>query len=122
MTEEVVAYFKAFSEKAAVHGIVRWILDPGFGFAKNIDQNYQLLQELSQFQKVVCADGTSPRILAGVSRKSMIYKKFGITPEEALPATQVLHLKAIMEGASILRVHDVAEAKRTVCLYNALFL
>ena len=122
VTEEVVAYFKAFSEKAAAHGIVRWILDPGFGFAKNIDQNYQLLQELSQFQKVVCADGTSPRILAGVSRKSMIYKKFGITPEEALPATQVLHLKAIMEGASILRVHDVAEAKRTVCLYNALFL
>ena len=62
-----------------------------------------------------------PRLLVGVSRKSMIYKKFDMTPEDALPATQVLHLKALISGADILRVHDVAEAKRTVELYKLLF-
>lgn len=122
VTDEVFGYFRAFSAKAASHGVKRWILDPGFGFAKNIEQNYQLLRGVSEFQNLACADGTVPRILVGVSRKSMIYKKFGITPEQSLPATQILHLKALMAGASILRVHDAAEAKRTVCLYNELFL
>ena len=122
VTDDVVGYFKAFSAKAASYGVERWILDPGFGFAKDVEQNYQLLRELSEFQNVYCADGTVPCILVGVSRKSMIYKKFDITPEQSLPATQILHLKALMGGASILRVHDAAEAKRTVRLYNELFL
>ena len=80
-----------------------------------------MLRELEEFRKVKCADGSVPRLLVGVSRKSMIYKKFDISPEAALPATQVLHLKALMSGADILRVHDVAEAKRTVELYRTLF-
>ena len=118
VTAEVVDYFKAFSDKADRHGIKNWILDPGFGFAKTVEQNYQLLSELDQFKSVSCADGCPPRILVGVSRKSMIYKRFSITPEEALPATQVLHYKALLSGADILRVHDVAQARQTIELYR----
>ena len=121
VTADVVKYFEQFSRKAASCGIERWILDPGFGFAKTLDQNYQMLRELEQFRTVACSDGSVPRMLVGVSRKSMIYKNFGISPEEALPATQVLHVKALIAGADILRVHDVAEAIRTVELYRTLF-
>ena len=60
------------------------------------------------------------RILVGVSRKSMIYKHFGISPEASLPSTQVLHFYALQNGADVLRVHDVAEAKRTIELYKIL--
>ena len=120
VTGEVVDYFKAFSTRAAANGIKDWILDPGFGFAKTIDQNYRLLRELPRFSDVDKSDGTHPRILVGVSRKSMIYKLLNITPEESLPATQVLHLAALQNGADILRVHDVAEAVRTRELYRSL--
>lgn len=122
VTDEVFTYFQEFSQKAARYGVKKWILDPGFGFAKTIDQNYQLLRELDTYNNIRCADGSQPRLLVGVSRKSMIYKKFGITPQDALPATQVLHLKALQAGAHILRVHDVAEAARTVDLYRLIFL
>lgn len=118
VVDDVVTYFKSFSNRAASFGIRKWILDPGFGFAKTIEQNYQMLKELDKFKTVSCADGTLPRILVGVSRKSMIYRKFNIIPEEALPATQVLHFQALQAGADILRVHDVAEARRTVELYH----
>lgn len=118
VTAEVVDYFKAFSVKADRYGIKNWILDPGFGFAKTVEQNYQLLSELNQFKSISCADGCAPRILVGVSRKSMIYKRFSITPEEALPATQVLHYKALLSGADILRVHDVEQARQTIELYR----
>ena len=114
VTAAVLAYFQDFARKAEQAGIRDWILDPGFGFAKTLEQNYDLLRELDAFQDL------GRPILVGVSRKSMIYKKFGITPEEALPATQVLHLAALQHGASILRVHDVAEAVRTVALYREL--
>ena len=108
---EVVEYFGSFAEKAEAYGITDWVADPGFGFAKTIEQNYEILRNLSRL---------SGKVLVGVSRKSMIYKYFGITPEEALPATQVLHLAALQNGADILRVHDVAEALRTVRLYRLL--
>ena len=114
VTAAVLAYFQDFARKAEQAGIRDWILDPGFGFAKTLEQNYDLLRELEAFRDL------GRPILVGVSRKSMIYKKFGITPEEALPATQVLHLAALQHGASILRVHDVAEAVRTVALYREL--
>jgi len=112
VTEEVIRYFDDFSVKASQTGIKDWILDPGFGFAKTIDQNYELLRNLSRFKSA------GRPVLVGVSRKSMVYKKFGITPEESLPATQVLHLHALSSGADILRVHDVAEARRTVEIYR----
>lgn len=108
---EIVEYFGRFAEKAAANGITDWVADPGFGFAKTIEQNYEILRNLSRL---------NGKILVGVSRKSMIYKYLGITPEEALPATQVLHLAALQNGADILRVHDVAEAVRTVRLYRLL--
>ncbi len=114
VTDSVLAYFKDFSQKAQANGISEWILDPGFGFAKTIDQNYQLLSQLDRLTAL------GRPVLVGVSRKSMIYKYFGITPEESLAATQVLHLKSLQQGASILRVHDVAEAVRTLSLYRML--
>jgi dihydropteroate synthase len=120
VTEEVLEYFRNFSLKAAENGIKDWILDPGFGFAKTIPQNYTLLRELSSLSSVVREDGNVPKILVGVSRKSMIYKLLNISPEDSLPATQVLHLAALQNGADILRVHDVAEAVRTIELYRSL--
>lgn len=117
VTAEVIRYFHEFADRANSYGIKDWILDPGFGFAKTVDQNYRLLAELYRFVEENFS-GTSPEILVGVSRKSMIYRLFDITPEEALPATQVLHFKALQSGASILRVHDVAEAVRTRTLYS----
>ena len=135
VTAEVGRYFASFAEKAEDFGIRNWILDPGFGFAKTVEQNYELLSRLpemiSSFRGVTAdmslrgASATwqspSPRILIGVSRKSMIYKPLGISPEEALPATQAVHMAALMAGADILRVHDVKEARQTVALYELLY-
>lgn len=114
VTAEVLDYFRQFASKAETAGVKDWILDPGFGFAKTIEQNYQMLRELDHFAEL------GKRILVGMSRKSMIFRKFGIAPEESLPATQVLHYKSLCLGADILRVHDVAEAVRTVALYREL--
>lgn len=114
VTADVMDYFRGFAAKAKAAGVNDWILDPGFGFAKTVEQNFQLLRELDRFTAF------GRRILVGMSRKSMIYRKFDIAPEEALPATQVLHYKALCLGADILRVHDVAEAARTIALYRAL--
>lgn len=114
VTAEVASCFRSFALRAEDNGIADWILDPGFGFAKTVDQNYELLSNLEVFR------GFGRPVLVGVSRKSMIYRLLGITPEEALPATQVVHFKALENGADILRVHDVAEAARTVALYRRL--
>lgn len=80
------------------------ILDPGFGFGKTLEQNYALMAELEKLQVMELP------ILVGISRKSMIYKFLGITPDDALNGTTTLHAVALMKGASILRVHDVKEA------------
>ena len=117
---EVKAYFDDFAVRAQEHGLTRWILDPGFGFAKTLEQNYELMRSLNLFSECGRTDGERRGILVGVSRKSMIYKLFGMSPEEVLPETQVLHLRALQNGADILRVHDVAEAVRTVALYRLL--
>lgn len=116
VTAEVARYFTEFAAKAEEAGIKDWILDPGFGFAKNAEQNYRLLGGLGALRTAV----PGKKVLVGVSRKSMIYRFFGITPEEALPATQVLHFKALQLGADILRVHDAAQASQTVQLYRIL--
>ena len=112
VTAEVLRYFKDFAKKAAKAGVRDWILDPGFGFAKTVEQNWTLLEELDILQVLQMP------ILVGISRKSMIYKRFGITSEESLPATQVAHYMALQRGATYLRVHDVAEARRTVAIYS----
>lgn len=120
VTEEVFEYFDFFAEKAEKFNIRNWILDPGFGFSKDLKQNYELLSGLRRFKELSDAEGNVPRLLVGISRKSMIYNLLEITPEEALPATQALHMVALQSGADMLRVHDVAEAVRTVKLYRVI--
>jgi dihydropteroate synthase len=95
-------------------GLKDIILDPGFGFGKNIEHNYQLLKDLELFT------GSGYPVLAGFSRKSMINRVLGTTPETALNGTSVLNTIALMKGASILRVHDVKEAAEAVKLVTQL--
>lgn len=114
VVDDVIRYFENFAEKAQKKGISRWVLDPGFGFAKTIRQNYLLLDSLSEFRRF------NVPLLVGVSRKSMIYKPLSLTPETAGAATEVVHFRALQNGADILRVHDVAAAKSTVRLYSEL--
>ncbi|MEK6547776.1 MAG: dihydropteroate synthase [Bacteroidota bacterium] len=90
------------------------IIDPGLGFSKSIDHNYALLAHLSSFKTL------GAPILIGLSRKSMIYKTLGITASESLNGTTALHMVALQQGANILRVHDVAEAKEVITLLNKL--
>lgn len=111
---DVIEFFKQFEERASRFGINNYIIDPGFGFSKTISQNYELLAHLDEFSTL------NREILVGISRKSMIYKLLGISPDDALSATSALHLYALNKGASILRVHDVRQAKEVVSLYNAL--
>lgn len=111
VTAAVTEFFREFAEKADEYGVKDWILDPGFGFAKTVGQNWQLLREMSVFKEF------GRPILAGLSRKSFLYKPLGISPDEALPATMAANLLALCAGADILRVHDVAEACSTVETY-----
>lgn len=96
-------------------GVNDVIVDPGFGFAKDLDQNYLLLKELTLFEVLEVP------ILVGLSRKSMIYKALGVSSEDSLTGTNVLNTIALMHGASILRVHDVKSAKETAYLYAKTF-
>ena len=98
-------------EKAGVERS-RVALDPGFGFAKSVEQNYKLLAGLHRLKAL------GQPLLVGVSRKSMIYKPLGITPDEALSATQAVHWEALRQGATLLRVHDIKEAVQTIKLYE----
>ncbi len=93
-------------------GVADVIIDPGFGFAKNIEQNFRLLKDLREFQILGCP------VLAGLSRKSMIWRTLNSTPEESLNGTTALNMTALMNGADILRVHDVREAVETVKLFE----
>lgn len=114
ITTEVVDYFRFRTEAMLAAGIRREniILDPGFGFAKTTEQNYELLAGLHE----LCALGYP--VLAGLSRKSMIYKVLGTTPAESLAGTVALGWECLRQGAKILRVHDVREAADTVKLFN----
>ena len=89
-------------------GIADIIVDPGFGFAKDINQNYQLMAELDQFKQL------NAPLLVGISRKSMIYRPLDITPQTAINGTTILNTFALLHGANILRVHDVKEAVEAV--------
>lgn len=112
--KEILFYFSEKVKQARSMGINDLIVDPGFGFAKTIEQNFELLSKLELFQILELP------ILVGVSRKSTIYKTLGITAEEALNGTTSLNTIALMKGAKILRVHDVKEAVECVQLYNKL--
>lgn len=115
VTEAVREFFVGIAETADKYGVRDWILDPGFGFAKTVEQNWRLLREMSAFRSF------GKEILVGLSRKSFLFRPLGITPSDALPATQVADFVALQNGADILRVHDVAEAVRTVKLYRMLY-
>lgn len=117
VVEAVKSYFKAFAVKAADAGIADWILDPGFGFSKTLEQNYELLRRLDE----VTSAFPDREMLVGLSRKSMVYKALGITPDEAMPATQIVQFKALEKGARWLRVHDVREAVETARLYSTMY-
>ncbi len=119
VVNEVAEYFRLFVQKAAQAGIKEIIVDPGFGFAKDLDQNYKLLNNLNLL-KPKMADGTNYPLLVGISRKSMIYRLLESTPQEVLSATSALNLLALINGADILRVHDVKEAKEVITLYRTI--
>ncbi|HEY1871255.1 MAG TPA: dihydropteroate synthase, partial [Chitinophagaceae bacterium] len=114
ITREVIDFFIQKKEECKKAGIHDVIIDPGFGFAKTIEHNFELLRNLSLF-KILDAP-----LLVGLSRKSSVYKTLGISAEEALNGTTVLNTIALMNGANILRVHDVKEAKEVVKLLKGL--
>lgn len=112
VVEEVCRYFEKKVAELHSRGVSKIILDPGFGFAKTLEQNYELLGGLNR----LCAMGYP--VLAGVSRKSMIYKLLGVTPAESLNGTTALNWEALRQGAAILRVHDTREAVEVVRIFT----
>ncbi|MCH7399525.1 dihydropteroate synthase [Belliella sp. DSM 107340] len=112
---ELLKYFSEKMNECKEAGIKDVIIDPGFGFAKSLEQNYWILKNLSYFKTIQAP------LLVGLSRKSMIYKKLDTTAENALNGTTALNMAALINGANILRVHDVKEAIETVKLYKQLY-
>lgn len=111
---EILHYFSeriALARKAGVNDI---IADPGFGFSKTRSQSFTLLRNLELFKQL------NVPFLVGISRKSMIYKSLGVTPQEALNGTTALHSLTLLKGASVLRVHDVKEAMECISLVGNL--
>lgn len=108
--KEIAAYFSTKIEALKQKGVHDIVIDPGFGFSKTMDQNYELLHCLEDFRFL------NQPILVGFSRKSMIYKKLNCTANEALNGTTILNTQAVLKGAKILRVHDVKEAAEIVKL------
>lgn len=113
VVKEVLDFFIAKTDACKKAGISDVIIDPGFGFGKTISHNFKLLQQLALFKML------EKPILAGLSRKSTVYKTLNLSPAESLNGTTVLNTLAIQNGASILRVHDVKEAKEVIALMGA---
>ena len=114
LIKEMIDYFHARKNHFNAMGIKDIIIDPGFGFAKTREQNFEILKNLESFRIL------DTPILIGLSRKSMIWKTLGITADEALNGTSAMNAIALMKGASILRVHDVKEAKQIIALTREL--
>ncbi|CAN5283969.1 dihydropteroate synthase [soil metagenome] len=110
VTKEMLEYFVRKVAECRKAGIKDVIIDPGFGFAKNVDQNFTLLKNLAVFKM------TDVPIMVGLSRKSTVYRTLQTTAEHALNGTTVMHTLALLNGADILRVHDVKEAKEVIRL------
>ena len=111
---EVFLYFARKVQQLRDLGVKDIVLDPGFGFGKTLEHNYQLMAHLEEFRLFELP------LLVGVSRKSMIYRLLDTTPQEALNGTTVLHTLALMKGADILRVHDVRQAVEAVRIVEAM--
>ena len=112
VVKEVLLYFSERIAAARSLGINDLIVDPGFGFAKTLEQNYEMLQKMELFQQLELA------VLVGISRKSMIYKTLNNNSHESLNGTTALNTISLLKGANILRVHDVKEAMECVTLFN----
>lgn len=110
LLQEMMKYFSEIIEKCKNHGLHDLIIDPGFGFAKTVEQNFEIFKRINHFS---CLEKP---ILVGVSRKSMIYKTLAVSQDNALNGTSILNTVALMKGADILRVHDVREAKEAIIL------
>ncbi len=113
VVQEVISFFREKWVSLNKMGIGQVVLDPGFGFGKSIEHNFELLKHMAEI-------GTTFNLpmLAGISRKSMINKVLNIQPEQALNGTTALHMLALQNGARLLRVHDVKEAKQTILLFQ----
>tara|TARA_B100000524_G_scaffold81320_1_gene37245 strand:- start:64 stop:888 length:825 start_codon:yes stop_codon:yes gene_type:complete len=114
ISKELIEYFKVRISMAKSEGINDIIIDPGFGFSKTIEQNYELMNNLHKLKIFKIP------IMVGVSRKSMVYKTLNISPEMALNGSTILHTISILNGANILRVHDVLEAVECVKIMSNL--
>ena len=114
LLKDILYYFSERIAAANASGIIDVIIDPGFGFAKTLEQNFELLNKLELFNSI------EKPLLVGVSRKSMIYKPLKTSAKEALNGTSVLNTVALQKGASILRVHDVKEALECIKLVELL--
>jgi dihydropteroate synthase len=114
LVTDIISYFSKKVSEARSKGINDILIDPGFGFAKTIDQNFELLNHLKALKIL------NLPIISGISRKSTIYKTLNIDAKEALNGTTALNMVALMNGSSILRVHDVLEAKQCITLYQKL--
>ena len=112
--KSLISFFKLKIKELESLGFTNIIIDPGFGFGKTIYHNYEILKNLKLFQNFELP------LMIGLSRKSMIYKKLGISPNEALNGSTALHSVALLKGANILRVHDVKQAKECIDLLQAL--
>ncbi len=116
LVTDVITELQNAIKTALEAGVRDVIADPGFGFSKNVDQNFELFASLEEFSMLDCP------LLVGISRKSMIYKTLDCSAEEALNGTTALHMAALQKGAHILRVHDVKEAVQTITLFEKLCL
>ena len=114
LIKEILDFFHVKLSLLKSKGIFDVIIDPGFGFSKTLDQNYELLNNLQYFNRI------GAPMLVGLSRKSMIYKFLNTQPEDALTGTNILNFAALQKGARILRVHDVKEDNETIKLYKKL--
>ena len=112
---EITGWLSVRINRLIKEGVKDIIIDPGFGFGKTIGHNYTILRNLDRFQLL------SLPVIVGLSRKSMIWKTLSLTPSEALNGTSILNTIALLKGASILRVHDVKEAREVINLYNAVY-
>ncbi len=110
LVKEITNYFHRKLQKLKAHGVKDVILDPGFGFAKTRQQNFQLLNSLADFKPL------ENLLMVGLSRKSMVWKTLDVNPEGALNGSTALHSIAVLKGADILRVHDVKEAVEVITL------
>lgn len=115
VTADVVAELSGLMHQLELAGVADIIIDPGFGFAKTLDQNYELMRHLPQIAQLL-----GKPVLVGISRKSMITKLLSVTADEALPGTVALNTFALLNGASILRVHDVEAAVQAVRIVSRL--